>query len=239
MLVNCMNVVAGSAGVSKWDGAISPVYYALYPRDEDSCNIWYFHYLFRLLPFQRSLLGLGKGILLHESSTGKLNTVRMRISMDYLNNVNLPLPPRDEQDKIVAYLNWKTSMINRMISAKKREINVAIKSMVGSSGRQRVQQSVLEELELSVPDLDEQRRIGDFLARIDEKIALNDIAITKELTDLLRKNRTIDWQKKESARAGMRRLVKRLLKKHKYPPDGMDDAVQTVMSQCEMWVDNT
>jgi len=65
------------------------------------------------------------------------------------------------------------------------------------------------------------------------------IAITKELTDLLRKNRTIDWQKKESARAGMRRLVKRLLKKHKYPPEGMEDAVQTVMSQCEMWTDNT
>lgn len=64
------------------------------------------------------------------------------------------------------------------------------------------------------------------------------IAITKELTDLLRKNRTIDWQKKESARAVMRRLVKRLLKKHKYPPEGMDDAVQTVMSQCEMWTDN-
>ncbi len=36
----------------------------------------------------------------------------------------------------------------------------------------------------------------------------------------------------------MRRLVKRLLKKHKYPPEGMDDAVQTVMSQCEMWTDN-
>ncbi len=64
------------------------------------------------------------------------------------------------------------------------------------------------------------------------------IAITKELTDLLHKNRTIDWQKKESARAGMRRLVKRLLKKHKYPPEGMEDAVQTVMSQCEMWTDN-
>ena len=64
------------------------------------------------------------------------------------------------------------------------------------------------------------------------------IAITKELTDLLRQNRTIDWQKKESARAGMRRLVKRLLKKHKYPPEGMDNAVQTVMSQCEMWTDN-
>ena len=64
------------------------------------------------------------------------------------------------------------------------------------------------------------------------------IDIVKELTDLLRKNQTIDWQKKESARAGMRRLVKRLLKKHKYPPEGMDDAVQTVMSQCDMWTDN-
>lgn len=64
------------------------------------------------------------------------------------------------------------------------------------------------------------------------------IAITKELTDLLRKNRTIDWQKKTSARAGMRRLVKRLLKKHRYPPEGMEDAVQTVMEQCEMWTDN-
>lgn len=124
LLVNCMNVVAGSAGVSRWDGAISPVYYALYPRDAENCNIWYYHYIFRLLPFQRSLLGLGKGILLHESSTGKLNTVRMRISMDYLNNVNLPLPPKEEQDKIVAFLHWKTSMINKLIAAKKREISL-------------------------------------------------------------------------------------------------------------------
>jgi len=68
--------------------------------------------------------------------------------------------------------------------------------------------------------------------------AIKDFYEHDELTDLLRKNRTIDWQKKESARAGMRRLVKRLLKKHKYPPEGMDDAVQTVMSQCEMWTDN-
>ena len=64
------------------------------------------------------------------------------------------------------------------------------------------------------------------------------IAITKELADALRKNRTIDWQKRESARAKMRMLIKKLLKKHRYPPEGMDDAVQTVMVQCELWVDN-
>ena len=64
------------------------------------------------------------------------------------------------------------------------------------------------------------------------------IAITKELADTLRKNKTIDWQRKETARAKMRTLIKRLLKKHKYPPEGMADAVQTVMTQCELWTDN-
>ncbi|ERJ83521.1 type I site-specific deoxyribonuclease, HsdR family [Peptostreptococcaceae bacterium oral taxon 113 str. W5053] len=64
------------------------------------------------------------------------------------------------------------------------------------------------------------------------------IAITKELADTLRKNKTIDWQRRESARAKMRMLIKKLLKKHKYPPEGMDDAVQTVMTQCELWTDN-
>ena len=65
------------------------------------------------------------------------------------------------------------------------------------------------------------------------------IAITKELTETLRKNKTIDWQKRESARAKMRMLIKKLLKKHKYPPEGMEDAVQTVMTQCELWTDST
>lgn len=64
------------------------------------------------------------------------------------------------------------------------------------------------------------------------------IAITKELTDTLRKNKSIDWQKREAARAKMRMLIKKLLKKHKYPPEGMEDAVQTVMTQCELWTDN-
>ncbi len=63
------------------------------------------------------------------------------------------------------------------------------------------------------------------------------IAITRELTEALRKNKTVDWQKRESARAKMRMMVKKLLKKHKYPPDGVDDAVQTVLTQCELWTD--
>lgn len=53
-----------------------------------------------------------------------------------------------------------------------------------------------------------------------------------------RKNRTIDWQKKETARAQMRKMVKRLLKKYKYPPEDYDFAINTVINQCELWTDN-
>lgn len=63
------------------------------------------------------------------------------------------------------------------------------------------------------------------------------INMTRELTDSLRKNKTIDWQKKESARANMRRIIKRLLKKYNYPPEEAQDALQTVMTQCELWTD--
>ena len=63
------------------------------------------------------------------------------------------------------------------------------------------------------------------------------IAITKELAEKLRKNRTIDWQKRDSARAKMRMMIRKLLKDHKYPPEGMEDVVSTVMSQCELWAD--
>ena len=68
----------------------------------------------------------------------------------------------------------------------------------------------------------------------------NDVLVqmTRELTEMLRKNRTIDWQKKETARATMRKMVKRLLKKYKYPPEQCEDAINTVISQCEMWTDN-
>lgn len=64
------------------------------------------------------------------------------------------------------------------------------------------------------------------------------IALTKELTETLRKNKTIDWQKKESARAKMRMIIKKLLKKYKYPPEDQEYAMKTVIRQCELWTDN-
>lgn len=116
-------------------------------------------------------------------------------------------------------------------------------------------EQVIEELLKIAKEMAEAQKEGEKLGLNTEEMAFYDaltepqavkdfyeneelVAITKELTEILRKNKTIDWQKKETARAGMRRLVKRLLKKHKYPPEGMEDAVSTVIAQCEMWTDN-
>ncbi len=94
-------------------------------------------------------------------------------------------------------------------------------------------QSGLSEEELAFyDDLTKPAAIRDFYTH--ETL----IAMTKDLTEALRKNRTIDWTKKESARANMRRIVKRLLRIYKYPPEGEEEALETVMEQCELWVDN-
>lgn len=60
------------------------------------------------------------------------------------------------------------------------------------------------------------------------------VDLAHELTDLIRKNRTVDWDKKASARAYMRTQVKRLLRRYKYPPEQAKGAIDTVIKQAEL-----
>lgn len=116
-------------------------------------------------------------------------------------------------------------------------------------------EEVIAELMKMAQDITNAHNKGNDMGLSDEELAFYDaltrpeavkdfysndelIAITRELTEKLRSSRTVDWQLKESARAGMRRMVKRLLKSHDYPPEGLEDAIQTVIAQCEMWTDN-
>ncbi len=64
------------------------------------------------------------------------------------------------------------------------------------------------------------------------------VALTKALTEELRRAQTLDWGRKKNGRADMRRTVKRLLKRFKYPPEGRADALDAVLAQCETWVDH-
>ena len=116
-------------------------------------------------------------------------------------------------------------------------------------------QIVIEELMKMAEEIRKSREEGNELGLSEEEAAFYDaltkpqaikdfyenkelVELTKELTETLRKNKTIDWQKRETARAKMRMLIKKLLKKYKYPPEGMEDALETVMLQCELWTDN-
>ena len=116
IVLNSMNVVAGSVGLSKYFGAVSPVYYMLHPR-KSSDNIVYYNAIFQSESFQKSLIGLGNGILVKQSEkTGKLNTIRMKISMGSLNNVLMPIPPLQEQKAIATYLDRATQKIDTLIA---------------------------------------------------------------------------------------------------------------------------
>ncbi|RDY70871.1 type I restriction endonuclease subunit R [Halobacillus trueperi] len=62
--------------------------------------------------------------------------------------------------------------------------------------------------------------------------------IAQELTNKIRTNITIDWSVRKSAQAGMRRIIKRLLKKYDYPPKQIPHALNTVMRQAELMCGN-
>ena len=116
-------------------------------------------------------------------------------------------------------------------------------------------EQVIDELLKMAALIKEAKQRGDDLGLNEEEMAFYDALskpdavrefytneqlaeLTKELADTLRKNRTIDWQQRKAARAKMRMLVKRLLKKYKYPPEGEEEALETVLAQCETWTDN-
>ncbi|WP_201317894.1 restriction endonuclease subunit S [Paenibacillus sp. EPM92] len=121
IVLNSMNVLAGSVGLSSYFGCVSPVYYMLYVRN-NSYSIKYYNNIFQTKEFQGNLRGLGNGIMIKESSTGKLNTIRMRIPMSKLNSVMLPIPPAPEQQLIADYLEQKCTEIDRNIEKTKISI---------------------------------------------------------------------------------------------------------------------
>ncbi len=151
-------------------------------------------------------------------------------------------------DQVQVYRHTNVVKSEKFSEIIKRVMNSYLNGMLTN-------EQVIEELLKLAKEMKSSQEEGNELGLTEDELAFYDaltkpraikdfyeneelIAITKELTDSLRKNRTIDWQKRDSARARMRMMIKRLLKKHRYPPEGMDDAVQTVMTQCELWTDN-
>lgn len=120
IVVNSMNILSGSVGLSAYTGVVSPVYYIYYPRDDG--NVEYFHYIFQCFEFQRSLRGLGNGILIKETESGGLNTIRMRIPSQKLGAQEFPYCSRNEQDRIVAALEASVKKVDALIANQEAQI---------------------------------------------------------------------------------------------------------------------
>lgn len=123
IVVNSMNILSGSVGLSKYFGCVSPVYYMLRPFN-DNFDVRYFNYIFQTKVFQLSLFGLGNGILIKESGNGKFNTIRMRIPMEKFGNLLIPVPNKKEQQQIADYLDTQCSEIDATSEDIQKEISL-------------------------------------------------------------------------------------------------------------------
>ena len=111
IVVNIILCWQGAIGLSRHDGVTSPAY-DVYRAMSDNVNVDYFNYLFRMPLFSGECYKAGRGIM----------AMRWRTYSDQFTAITVPLPPRDEQDQIVRYLDWKVSQINKLIGAKRRQI---------------------------------------------------------------------------------------------------------------------
>lgn len=113
IVMNSMNILSGSVGLSKYFGCVSPVYYMLRPQNKKE-DVRFYNYIFQTEVFQKSLFGLGNGILIKESGNGKLNTIRMRIPMDKFGELYIPVAAISTQHAISDFLDAKCSEIDAL-----------------------------------------------------------------------------------------------------------------------------
>jgi type I restriction enzyme S subunit len=113
IVMNCMNVIIGSVGISRYTGCLSPVYYVLVRRNEAD-NPHYLNAVFQCSSFHKSLVRIGNGILAH----------RMRIPMELLKCELLPYPSCAEQTRIVEELRSATEAFDRVIARTEREMDL-------------------------------------------------------------------------------------------------------------------
>ncbi|WP_286300693.1 type I restriction endonuclease subunit R [Vibrio apostichopi] len=96
---------------------------------------------------------------------------------------------------------------------------------------------LLDKLNLSVDEIAFYRALVDNESSVRELGDDNLRKLAIELTHQLRKSATVDWQKRDSVRARMRNLVRRLLRRWKYPPDAAEEAIKLVLEQAEVLAD--
>lgn len=112
LVINSMNVIIGSLGITPMDGYISPAYYAFAPRE--GVNTRYYNYILSLRRAQQNIRRFSKGIM----------EIRLKISANDFLSIQYPIPPIDEQEAMVAYLDEQTAQIDNAIAREQKMIDL-------------------------------------------------------------------------------------------------------------------
>jgi type I restriction enzyme S subunit len=111
IVFNSMNVIIGSVGLSPYDGAISPAYYAVYPARNSVC-IRYYDYVFQTRQFQYALRLIANGIL----------EIRLKVNYRDFAHLKFPVPAREIQEEIADFLDERCAAIDEAISRQEQLI---------------------------------------------------------------------------------------------------------------------
>ena len=122
LVMNSMNVIVGSEGISPYFGCVSPAYYTYYCDDEDFNSARYCDYLFKTKSLKKFLRAIGKGIYAIDRGDDKVNTCRLKVSRMDMKNLLIPLPPKASQQRIAEYLDSKCAQIDSIIEESKKSI---------------------------------------------------------------------------------------------------------------------
>ena len=123
LVMNSMNMIVGATGVSDYFGCVSPVYYTFYDELEGHVTAKYCEYIFRSKTMLRVLYSLGKGIYAIVRGDDRVNTCRLKVSKEDLKSIIIPVPPVEEQQEIVNYLDQKCSAIDELIIKKEQYLS--------------------------------------------------------------------------------------------------------------------
>lgn len=121
IVLNCMNMIVGAIGLSRYFGCVSPVYYVIYPKN-NAISVRFYNYLLNISSIKDLYRSLGQGIYAIDRGDGRVNTCRLKVSYDDFRKIEIPVPTFEEQHAIADFLDVKCAEVDELITLQEKMI---------------------------------------------------------------------------------------------------------------------
>ncbi|CAK1960228.1 Type I restriction enzyme HindI endonuclease subunit [Vibrio crassostreae] len=189
-----------------------------------------------------SMVGLDKpniGLLSEEFLEDVKNMKEKNLAVELLEKLLRDEVKSRMKNDVVQEKKYSERIMSTLQKYHNRSIETAqvIEELIQWAKEMQEDGELLDKLNLSVDEIAFYRALVDNESSVRELGDDNLRKLAIELTHQLRKSATVDWQKRDSVRARMRNLVRRLLRRWKYPPDAAEEAIKLVLEQAEVLAD--